>query len=158
MNKSIVAYFSASGTTAEVAKRLAAIIHADEFEIKPEKPYSDADLRWTNPLARCNREKFGKKDVPIADKIGNINEYDTIFIGFPIWYYGAPNIINTFVKSYDLSGKKILLFATSGGSDIGKTAAKLKPYLSDGAEITDAKVFPPSVSIGELKAWAEIYL
>lgn len=157
MKNTIVTYFSASGTTASVAKKLAESIDADLFEIKPEKPYTEADLKWTNPLARCNREKIGRKDVPIAGTIENLNEYDTVFIGFPIWYYGAPNIINTFVKDYDFKGKKVVLFATSGGSDIGKTAAKLKPYLNDGSEITDAKLFSPSVSAGELKAWAEKY-
>lgn len=84
MNKELVAYFSASGVTAGVAKRLASAVGADIFEIKPEKPYTDSDLRWTNPLARCNREKIGRKDVPITDTISNIAMYDTLYLGFPI--------------------------------------------------------------------------
>ena len=143
MNKELVAYFSASGVTAGVAKRLASAVGADIFEIKPEKPYTDSDLRWTNPLARCNREKIGRKDVPITDTISNIAIYDTLYLGFPIWYYGAPKIIQTFLKQYDMGNMKIALFATSGGSDIGKTAEKLKPYLSPGAEIIGAKLFSP---------------
>ncbi len=154
MNKELVAYFSASGVTAGVAKRLASAVGADIFEIKPEKPYTDSDLRWTNPLARCNREKIGRKDVPITNTISNIAMYDTLYLGFPIWYYGAPNIIQTFVKQYDLGNTRIALFATSGGSDIGKTEDKLKPFLSPGAEIIGAKVFQPNVTDGELRAWA----
>ena len=154
MNKELVAYFSASGTTAKVAKRLADSIDADLFEIKPKEPYTDADLRWTNPLARCNREKIRRKDVPLEKHIENLALYDTIFLGFPIWYYGAPNIIQTFVKQYDLGNTRIALFATSGGSDIGKTEDKLKPFLSPGAEIIGAKVFQPNVTDGELRAWA----
>ncbi|MBR4090087.1 MAG: NAD(P)H-dependent oxidoreductase, partial [Mogibacterium sp.] len=94
--KTLVAYFSASGNTASLAKRVAQAANADLFEIKPVEPYTDADLRWTNPLARCNKEKIGKKNVPIADRVQNLDEYDLIFIGFPVWYYGAPNIIETF--------------------------------------------------------------
>ena len=94
--KTLVAYFSAQGTTAKVAKELAEKIGADVFEIVPEIPYTEADIKWTNPLSRCNKEKIGKKDVPVAGKIDTFDEYDTIYIGFPIWYYGAPNVINTF--------------------------------------------------------------
>ena len=96
--KSLVAYFSAQGATAKVARELAAAIDADLFEIRPETPYSAADLRWTNPLARCNREKFGKKDVPVAGRIDDFADYDTVYLGFPIWYGGAPNVVNTFCK------------------------------------------------------------
>ncbi len=149
--KTLVAYFSASGTTAKVAKRLADSLGADLFEIKPKDPYTDADLRWTNPLARCNREKIGRKDVPLEEHIENIALYDTLFLGFPIWYYAAPNIIQTFLKEHDLSGMKIALFATSGGSDINKCAAKLKPYLASDAEIIGAKLFSPNASSNELK-------
>lgn len=107
--KTLTAYFSASGYTASLAKRVAQAAESDLFEIKPVKPYTDADLKWTNPLARCNKEKIGKKDVPIADKVENFDEYDMVLIGFPVWYYAAPNIIETFVKSYDFSGKKVAL-------------------------------------------------
>ena len=151
----LVAFFSASGVTANVAGRLAIGIGADIFEIKPEVPYTEADLRWTNLLARCNREKIGRKDVPIAKRVENMDKYDYVLIGFPIWYYGAPNIIATFLKSYDLSGKKIALFATSGGSDMGKTAEKLKPYISKDAEIIDAKLMHEDTGIKELVEWAD---
>ena len=127
---------------------------ADIFEIAPVEPYTEADLKWTNPLARCNREKAGKKDVAIKETVQDMDSYETLYIGFPIWYWAAPNIINTFVKQYDLSGKKIVLFATSGGSNIGKTAEKLKPYLSAGAEIAGAEVLNQNPSLEELKQWA----
>ena len=129
----LVVYFSAEGTTAKVAKAFSERMKADLFEIVPEKPYSAADIKWTNPLARCNREKFGKKDVPVNGRIENFSDYDTVVIGFPIWYGAAPNVVNTFCKGYDWSGKRVFAFATSGGSGIGKTAEKLKPYLK-GAE------------------------
>ena len=154
MSKKLVAYFSASGTTAKLAGNLASAIQADLFEIRPVNPYSDADLNWKNPISRCNREKIGKKDVPIRDTVKNMNEYETIYLGFPIWYWAAPNIINTFVKQYNLSGKKLVLFATSGGSDIGKTAERLKPYLGSNAEIVDAKVLNDSPGTEQLKQWA----
>ena len=139
--KTLVAYFSAQGTTAALAKVLAQITDADLFEIKPEVPYSTADINWKNPLARCNREKIGKKDVPIIGSVENWNEYDLVYLGFPIWYYGAPNIIQTFCKGYDWSGKSLSIFATSGGSDIGKTVEKLKPYLKGEPRVTGARVF-----------------
>ena len=149
--KTLVAYFSASGYTASLAKRMAAAAKCDIFEIKPATPYTDADLNWTNPLARCNKEKIGKKDVPIASKIEDFDSYELFFIGFPIWYFAAPNIIETFVKSYDFTGKKVALFATSGGSDIGKTPAKLKPLMK--GEIVGAKLFSADASSAELTVW-----
>ena len=133
--KSLVTYFSAEGTTAKVAKDLAEKLTADAFEIVPEVPYTKSDIRWMNPLARCNKEKFGKKDVPVAGKVENFGEYDTVYIGFPIWYGCAPNVVNTFCQGYDWSGKKIVVFATSGGSGIGKLA----PYVK-GGEIVGAKL------------------
>ncbi len=149
--KALVTYFSASGVTAKVAQAVAEAAGADLFEIKPEKPYTAADLNWKNPLARCNREKLGGKDVPVAGKVENMAEYDTLYVGFPIWYGCAPNVVNTFLKGYDLSGKKIYAFATSGGSGIGKTAEKLKPYTS-GAEIVEAMLLH---SVDEAKAWVK---
>ena len=139
--KALVAYFSAEGTTAKLAKELSKIIGADLFEIVPEQPYTAADIRWTNPLARCNREKFGKKDVSTVGAVENWSEYDTVYLGFPIWYYGAPNIVNTFCKAYDWAGKKVALFATSGGSGIGKTVEKLRPYMQGEADIVSAGVY-----------------
>ena len=150
MSKTLVAYFSAeAGTTRRIAGGLADAVAADLYEIKPEKPYSEADLRWTNPLARCNREKLGKKDVPVEGKVPGWAEYDTVYLGFPIWYYGAPNVIQTFCKGYDWSGKKIYIFATSGGSDIGKTAQKLEPFVRGGTIADDRRV----ASVEELSGW-----
>ena len=137
--KTLVIYFSAEkGKTRAIAEELAKNIGADLFEIKPQQPYSIADLKWTNPLARCNKEKIGKKDVPVEGKIENWGDYDTVYLGFPIWYYAAPNVVNTFCKEYDWNGITIHIFATSGSSGIGKTAAKLEPYVT-GASIADAK-------------------
>ena len=139
MGKTLVTYFSAEGTTAKVAKEYAEKTGSDIFEIKPEIPYSAADIRWVNPLARCNREKIGNKDVPVTGKIENFSEYDTVYIGFPIWYGSAPNVVNTFCKGYDWTGKKVFAFATSGGSGIGKSAEKLKPFVK-GAISVEAKL------------------
>ena len=133
--KTLVAYFSVQGTTARVAKELAEHLNADLYEIKPLHPYSDADIRWTNPLARCNREKLGNKDVPVIGKVENFDSYDEVFLGFPIWYGCAPNVVNTFCRNYDWSGKKVYAFATSGGSGIGKTAEKLKPFVQGAASV-----------------------
>ena len=138
--KALVAYFSAeSGRTAKVAKDFAGAAGADLFEIVPVKPYTKADLNYMNPLARCNREHIGKKDVPVAGSIEAFDAYDTIFLGFPIWYGCAPDVVHTFCKAYDWSGKKLYVFATSGGSGIGKTAEKLSPFVK-GAEIAEARL------------------
>ena len=135
----LVVYFSVeAGKTAGVAKELAAEKGAELYEIRPEKPYSRADLNWMNPLARCNREHIAKKDVPVDGKVEDFDQYDTIYIGFPIWYGCAPIVINTFCKAYDWSGKTVHAFATSGGSGIGKSAEKLAPYVK-GAVSVDAK-------------------
>ena len=153
--KTLVAYFSASGYTASLAKKVAKAADADLFEIKPVDPYTDADLRWTNPLARCNKEKIGKKDVPIANKVENFDQYDMVYIGFPVWYYAEPNIIDTFVKSYDFSGKKVALFATSGGSDITKAPGKMQPLMK--GEIVGAKLFSADESFPALNVWTNSF-
>ncbi len=147
--KTLVAYFSAQGTTAALAKALAQKTGADLFEIRPEIPYTAADIRWTNPLARCNREKIGKKDVPVTGAVADWEGYDLVYLGFPIWYYGAPNVVNTFAKGYDWAGKRVVLFATSGGSDIGRTAEKLQPYLKNG-QIVKAMVLKGTTELEEL--------
>ena len=137
--KTLVAFFSAEGATKKLAEELAAKLGADIFEIEPVQPYTSADINWKNPLARCNKEKIGKKDVPINGKVDDFTGYETVYLGFPIWYYGAPNIINTFCKDYDWQGKKIVIFATSGGSAIGKTVEKLSPFIR-GGEVLKAAV------------------
>ena len=157
MKKVLIAYFSASGTTAGVAARLAAATGGDVFEITPQTPYTEADLKWTNPVARCNREKFGKKEIALSGKVENWADYDTVFLGFPLWYYGAPNVVQSFAKGYDWSGKTVVLFATSGGSPIGKTAEKLLPFLPSCAAFADAQVFPRDVSEASLRTWAAAF-
>ncbi len=150
--KTLILYFSAeSGTTARVAKDAAAALGADLYEITPEKPYTAADLRYTNPLARCNREFMTKKDVPVAGKIENFADYDTVLIGFPIWYGCAPLVVSSFCKGYNWSGKKVAAFATSGGSPIGKTAEKLRPFLP-GTDFKGAKLVH---SGAEVVAWVK---
>lgn len=152
--KALVAYFSAeSGRTASAAKTLASAIGADLFEIRPEKPYTSSDLNYMNPLARCNREHITKKAVPTTGEVEGFEQYDTVLIGFPIWYGCAPNVVNSFCKAYDFTGKKVAAFATSGGSGIGKTAEKLSPYVS-GATVSDAKLMN-SVDKESLKRWVD---
>ncbi len=135
----LVTYFSAEGNTARIAKEFAASISADIFEIVPKEPYTAADINWKNPLSRCNKEQFGSKEVPVEGTIAEFDKYDTIYIGFPIWYGAAPRVIYTFCKDYDFKGKKVYAFATSGGSGIGKTAEKLAPYV-EGAASLNAKI------------------
>lgn len=149
--KALITYFSVGGTTKHVAEMAAKELGMDVYEIQPLHPYTAADVRYTNPLARCNKEKFGKKDVPVSGKVENFDGYDTVFIGFPIWYGAAPNVVNTFCKGYDWTGKKVFAFATSGGSGIGKTAEKLQPYVK-GGEVADAKLVH---SASELTEWVK---
>lgn len=147
--KTLITYFSAQGTTAKVAKELAAMTGADLFEIRPEKLYTAADLKWTNPLARCNREMLGRKDVPVEGRIAAFDQYDIVLIGFPIWYGAAPNVVNTFWRGYQWNGKRVFAFATSGGSGIGRTAEKLAPHVKGEASV-DAKLVH---SAEEVKEW-----
>ena len=145
----LVTFFSAEGTTKRVAEEFSKEIGADLFEIVPDPPYTAADIKWTNPLARCNREMLGKKDVPVRGSVADFDKYDVVYIGFPIWYGCAPNVVNTFCKGYDWTGKKVYAFATSGGSGIGKTAQKLSPYVKGAAELDTILVR----SASELKGW-----
>lgn len=133
--KTLVACFSVSGITAKIAKEYAAQTGADFFEITPEQPYTAGDVNWKNPLSRCNKEFFGKKTVPVSGTIPNFAEYDQVLIGFPIWYGCAPNVVNSFCSQYDWTGKKVVAFATSGGSPVGKTAEKLSPYVTGAASL-----------------------
>ena len=135
----LIAYFSAEGTTAKVAKEFAVKTGAEVFEIVPVTPYTKSDINYLNPLSRCNKEQIGGRDVPVAGRIEDFEKYDTVYIGFPIWYGQAPRVIHTFAKDYDWSGKTVHAFATSGGSGIGKTAEKLSPSLK-GAASLDAKL------------------
>lgn len=130
MSNKLVAYFSVSGITEELAKKIADKAGADLFSISAKVPYTQADVNWRNPISRCNKEKIGKKDVPLANMVENIDDYDTIYLGFPIWYWNAPNIVITFLKEHKLENKTIVLFATSGGSDLGKTAQTVEGVVS----------------------------
>lgn len=142
MSKKLVAYFSASGITAGVAKKLAKEANADIYEIKPAVPYTKADLNWQDKNSRSSIEMSDHNSRPeIADKKADISKYDTIYLGFPIWWYIAPTIINTFLESYDFSGKKIILFATSGGSGFGKTVQNLQLSAAN-CKIIESKVNP----------------
>ena len=155
MSNKLVAYFSASGVTAKVAETLAEAIGADIFEIEPKVPYTEADLNWMDKKARSTIEMSDPASRPeIAVKRDNMKDYDTIFVGFPIWWYVVPTIINTFLESYDLTGKTIIPFATSGGSDMGKTNEKLLPSC-EGAKLLEGKVFKGNVSHQELAAWVD---
>ena len=152
--KTLVAYFSASGTTKMVANRLAGAIGADLFEIEPKIPYSNQDLDWTNKNSRSSLEMNDRSSRPeVAKKVSNMEQYDKIFVGFPIWWYVAPTIINSFLEQYDLSGKTIVPFATSGGSGMGETNKHLAPSCK-GAVLKDGKRFATYVSEEGLKAWA----
>ena len=155
MSKRLVAYFSASGVTAKVAENLADAIGADIFEIQPEVPYTKADLNWMDKKARSTIKMRNPASRPaVAAKRDNIDEYDTIFVGFPIWWYVAPTIINTFLESYDFSGKTIVPFATSGGSGMGNTNEKLAPSCP-GAILMKGKMLNGLLSQEELKAWVK---
>lgn len=150
--KKLVAYFSASGVTKGVAVRLAKAAGADLFEMKPAVPYTRADLDWTDKKSRSSVEMMSPDSRPeIANRLSNPEDYDTVFLGFPIWWYVAPSIINTFVESYDFSGKTIIPFATSGGSGMGKTVEVLKS-LCPGAKWEKGKMLN-RVSDGELENW-----
>lgn len=127
MNKRLVAYFSASGTTRKVAEMIAELAKADLYEIKPKNQYTKDDLNWMDQNSRSSKEMNNKKFRPEIVEDGlNIDQYDEILLGFPIWWYVAPTIVNTFLEKYDFSGKKIVLFATSGGSGFGNTVSELK--------------------------------
>lgn len=157
MAKKLVAFFSASGVTAKLAEKLASAIDADLHEIKPEVSYTTADLDWTNKRSRSSVEMNDKAFRPaVANMVENMNQYSTIYIAFPIWWYIAPTIINTFLEQYDLKGKKIIPVATSGGSGMGNTNKELAPSCA-GADLRDGKVFSVNTSESSLKAWAEGY-
>lgn len=153
--KMLVVYFSASGVTAKVARKLAEVAGADLYEIKPEISYSRADLDWTDKKSRSSVEMNNPSFRPaIVGEVVDMERYDVIFAGFPIWWYVAPTIINTFLESYDFSGKTIVPFATSGGSGMGRTNEKLAPSCP-GAKLLSGKMLNGSLSQTELKVWLE---
>ncbi len=154
MSKALVAYFSASGVTKKLAANLAAAIGADQFEIVPEKPYSKADLNWQDSGSRSSVEMKDRSCRPaIASNVDDMAQYDVIFIGFPVWWYREPSIIDTFAEAYDFNGKTIVPFATSGSSGIGDSGKNIGE-LAKGAKIDDGRRFSANASSGELKEWA----
>ena len=157
MSKRLVAYFSASGRTKKVAEKLARIAGADLYEIEPEVPYTKADLNWMNKQSRSSVEMDDHGSRPaIKDTDAKAGDYDVIYVGFPVWWYIAPTIINTFLEKYDFSGKTIVLFATSGGSGFGEAVGNLKPSVAADTRILEGKVFKIHASEADLKALGEM--
>lgn len=155
MSKTLVAFFSASGVTRQVAQKLAAAAQADLYEIKPAVPYTQADLNWRDKSSRSSVEMKNLAIRPqLADTDAKIEQYDRILLGYPIWWYMAPTIINTFLESYDFSGKSIILFATSGGSGFGKSIEELSPSCPN-AVIREGRMLNGNPSEQELRQWEE---
>lgn len=155
MSKTLVAYFSASGQTAKLAKTLAAAVGGDLYEIKPAKPYTSADLNWNDKSSRSTKEMNDRAARPeIENHLANMTDYDTVFVGFPIWWYVAPRIIDTFLESYDFAGKTLVSFATSGGSGMGQTD-KFLAEVCPGAHWLPGKRFSTSASQNKLATWAQ---
>ena len=155
MSKTLVAYFSASGETAKLAKTVAEVTGGDLFEIKPEVAYTAADLDWMDKHSRSTVEMNDEKSRPaIAGEVADMAQYDTVFVGFPIWWYQAPRIIETFLESYDFSGKTVIPFATSGGSGMGKTAEILK-VSCPGAKVDTGKRLSSRESAVSVQKWVE---
>lgn len=157
MSKKLVAYFSASGVTARAAKELAESCGADLYEIRPETPYTHADLDWMNKKSRSSVEMNDPSSRPaLADNSADIAGHDVVFVGFPVWWYTAPAIIKTFLEAYDFSGKTIVLFATSGGSGLGKTAKTLQEIVPS-ARVMDGRLLNGKQNAAELKKWADSF-
>ncbi|MBU5435603.1 flavodoxin [Pseudoflavonifractor sp. MSJ-37] len=156
MKKALVTYFSASGVTARAAEALAQAIGGDLYEIRPAVPYTSADLNWMDKKSRSSVEMADPSSRPaLADGDAPVADYDTIFLGFPIWWYVAPTIINTFLERYDFRGKTVVLFATSGGSRFGQTAARLKPSVAADTKLVEGRVLNGCLSADELRSWAQ---
>lgn len=153
--KTLVAYFSASGITASVAKEVASAANADLYEIKPTVRYTSADLNWMDKKSRSSVEMSNPASRPeIVKDLPDLSQYDTVIIGFPIWWYVAPTIINTFLESGDFSGRKIALFATSGGSGFGKTVQNLKPSVDASAQFVSEKLLNGATP-ADIKSWVD---
>ncbi len=153
--KALVAYFSASGVTAKVAERLADAIQAPLYEIRPAVPYTCADLDWTNKQSRSTLEMQDKSSRPaLADTLAPVAQADTVFVGYPVWWYREPSIVDSFLAAYDFSGKKVVLFATSGGSGIGTEAPARVSEITQ-TEVLPGRRFAPDASVEELKEWAD---
>ena len=155
MGKILVAYFSASGVTEKLAKKLAETIGAEFYEIKPEQIYTKADLNWMDKKSRSSVEMNDRSSRPaIATKVENMEQYEAVFVGFPVWWYREPSIIDTFMEAYDFAGKRVIPFCTSGGSGIGDSAKNLQE-LAPGAKVVEGKRFSTMTSEKQLKEWAK---
>lgn len=153
MSKTLVAYFSANGVTKKTAEKLAAAANADSFEIIPVQPYTDEDLDWTDKKSRSTIEMNDPSSRPaIAEKLENMGGYDIVFVGFPVWWYVEPRIIDTFLESYDFSGKTVVPFATSGGSGLGKTADNFRKILGKNVTVKNGRLLNRA-SESELRAF-----
>ena len=157
MSKALVAYFSASGVTAKLAKRLAEAVGADVAEIVPEKPYTSADLDWTNKKSRSSVEMNDRACRPALASSPSPAGYDVVFVGFPVWWYREPSVIDTYMEAHDFSGKTVVPFATSGGSGIGDAGANMQA-LAKGARVVLGKKWSASASAAELAAWAKEWI
>ena len=158
MAKKLVAFFSVTGCTKKVAESIAEIVNASIVEIKPVKPYSEDDIDWRNPSSRSSIEMNDPASRPeIASSLESLTEYDTVFLGFPIWWYTAPKIVLTFLEKYDFSGKRIVVFATSGSSRFGKTIEDIMPSVSGNTIIEMAEVYHHTPSDEDLESWLEPY-
>lgn len=156
MSKKLVAYFSASGVTRKLAATLAETIKADLYEIKPAEPYTKSDLNWMNKNSRSSIEMKNSLSRPaLADNNANIAAYDEVYLGFPIWWYVAPHIINTFLESYDFTGKKIIIFATSGSSGFGNTLEALEDSVKGTVHLTEGMIFNGVMKQKRMEKWAE---
>ena len=156
MKKILIAYFSASGETARLAKTLVGVTGGDLFEIRPEKAYTSADLDWNNSKSRSTVEMKDEKSRPaMAGRVENMAQYDTVFVGFPIWWYQAPRIIETFLEHYDFAGKTIIPFATSGGSGMGRTESILKACCSAETTWLPGKRLSSRESAQSVQKWVD---
>ena len=156
MSKRLVAYFSVSGVTAKIAKEIADVENAECYEIQPEAPYTAEDLDWRNPQSRSTLEMKDLNCRPaIKGRMENMADYDVVFVGFPIWWGREPSAVDTFLTAYDFSGKKIVPFCTSGGSDIGKTAERIQSLVGENACVDPGKRLGGEISEADLKIWTE---
>lgn len=153
MSKKLVAYFSASGVTKSVAEKLAEAAEADLFEIVPQQPYTSEDLNWNDSQSRSSVEMNDRSCRPkISSSISDLSQYECVFVGFPVWWYREPSIIDTFLEAYDFSGKMIVPFCTSGGSGLGESVRNIQTF-AQGADVRNGRRFSSGVSEEELKSW-----
>ena len=158
LSRILIAYFSASGVTGGVAKKLASVLGADIFEIVPERPYTKDDLDWMNKKSRSTVEMKDRSCRPaIAFSVPDMEKYDTVFVGFPVWWYREPSIIDTFMEAYNFDGVKIIPFCTSGGSKIGDSAKNMQA-LAPGANVLQGERIPARAAADDLKRWAERFI